>query len=553
MAKEKQAQEIAPLEIVSHDTAQSHMREKVDDYIISVGDLETDPFEDGKAVQPFAAGFFAGKKFVHFWGDDCIPRLIAFLNSLREPHLIYFHNGGKFDFQYMLEYLDDVFIINGRIVKCRLGIHQLRDSYALIPEPLAAYEKTKIDYDLFKRDVREQHRDLITRYLRSDCVNLYEMMIAFRAEFGDALTIGQASMRELKKFVKFETLNSNTDAFLRQYYFGGRNQCFAAGVLKGSWKLYDVNGMYQKVMRDIKHPISRSYEVGLKINKRTNFACIIARNYGALPIRTKDGLDFTCEQGEFWATIHEIEAGLETGTLEIQRIKHTLEFGECISFADFINHFYESRLEAKRKREKLKDMFYKRVMNSCYGKFAQNPSNFHDYMITRDEIPPGDGWQLDDDNGMVYLWKRPAQGPRFYNNVATAASITGAARAILLRGLAAATNPVYCDTDSIICEALESEVSDTVLGAWKLEGEADTVAIAGKKLYAAFACGQTIKRASKGGSLSGSEIMQICRGGVLEKANLAPTFKFGKQTFIKRTFTKTATAKAFGRSRRKTR
>jgi hypothetical protein len=241
MAKKKQAQKI-----VANSFMQSNMRENIDDYIVATGDLETDPFEDGKAVWPFAAGFFTGKKFTYFWGDDCIPQFVAFLKSLREPHLIYFHNGGKFDFQYLLEHIDDVFIINGRIVKCNLGIHQLRDSYALIPEPLSAYEKTKIDYMLFKREVRERHRLLITRYLRSDCVNLYEMMIAFRAEFGDALTIGQASMRELKKFIKFETLNESSDSFLRKYYYGGRNQCFASGVLKGNWQLYDVNGMYHQ-------------------------------------------------------------------------------------------------------------------------------------------------------------------------------------------------------------------------------------------------------------------------------------------------------------------
>lgn len=538
--------------IIANPNVQQNMREDMSGFRLATADTETDPFAKERKVKPFTAGFFNGKRFKYFWGKDCIKQFVDHLRGLKEPHLIYIHNGGKFDLQFMIQHIENPFIINGRIVKCNIGIHQIRDSYAAVPVPLKGYEKKEIDYTKLEKNVREQNKDEIIAYMKSDCIYLYEMMFAFQQEFGDALTIGQAAMRELKKVTKFETLGENMDTFLRQYYYGGRNQCFKAGIIKGDFKIFDVNSMYPFVMKNFKHPVSRSYNVNNKITSKTNFALIIAKNYGALPQRTPAGLDFTKEFGEFYATIHEIEAGLETGTLEINRVKHAIEFNECISFDQFIDHFYGSRLQAKANGDKLRDIFYKLVQNSCYGKFAQNPMNFFDYMITKDVIPP-EGWQLDEVFEETTLWKRPSNGPKFFNNVATAASITGAARAVLLRGLAAATNPVYCDTDSIICEALNAPQSSTELGAWKLEASADTLAIAGKKLYAAFANDEVVKRASKGGNVSGKQMIDICRGGTIELTNLAPTFNFGKQTFIKRRFTRTANAKAFARSPRKTR
>jgi len=67
---------------------------------LAVIDLETDPFQHGRLPEPFLSGFDNGEQVVEFWGDDCILRLVEFLATLKEPHIIYAHNGGKFDFFY---------------------------------------------------------------------------------------------------------------------------------------------------------------------------------------------------------------------------------------------------------------------------------------------------------------------------------------------------------------------------------------------------------------------------------------------------------------------
>ena len=126
---------------------------------LAVIDLETDPFQHGRLPEPFLSGFDNGESVVEFWGDDCILRLVEFLATLKEPHIIYAHNGGKFDFFYFFQYLENpVRIINGRIVEATIGKHIFRDSYAILPVPLKTHGKLEIEYWKFEKEHREKHK-----------------------------------------------------------------------------------------------------------------------------------------------------------------------------------------------------------------------------------------------------------------------------------------------------------------------------------------------------------------------------------------------------------
>jgi len=176
-------------------------------------------------------------------------------------------------------------------------------------------------------------------------------------------------------------------------------------------------------------------------------------------------------------------------------------------------------------------------MNSAYGKFAQNPDGFKDWCIVDNEALPMP-WlpEHEFDNGWI-IYSRPTTKPHsiFRYNVMTAASITGAARAMLLRGLHGAVNPIYCDTDSIICESLDGDLDEYRLGAWKQEACGDRVAIAGKKLYAVTNKGELVKHACKGVRITPSQIFDVAEGSEVLYENMAPTFSLTKKTkFIKR-------------------
>jgi Vibrio phage DNA polymerase len=543
---------------------------KSDNYRLAVFDTETDPQDYDGEYLPFVVGFFDGYSFRYFWDRNgkpgsCVLAFIDFLKTLRRPYLIYAHNGGKFDFLFLLDHIEQgMHIQNGRIVRCHIGVHQLRDSYSILPIPLSEFkgkhekkkfedqeEKRKFYQSKFNRQDRLSNKTEIVDYLRDDCTTLYEGVSRFREEFGDKLTIGSTSMSQLKKLHPFATSGQTYDRQFRPYYFGGRNEVFRSGILHGDYKVYDVNSMYPTVMRDVLHPISTEHEINIRITDKTTFALIEAKNYGCLPVRTATGLDFSVERGIFWASIHEIQAGLDTGTLQIIRVKHAIEHKERGTFADFVDTFYKKRMAARAVGDEMLVIFYKLILNSAYGKFAQNPENYHNYIITHDELPADVcqphcqpdcpyHWKIYQTNGRHIIWCRPSNSKIFFN-VATAASITAAARALLLRGLAASVDPIYCDTDSIICRQLKGDLDANKLGAWKTEGKGDAVAIAGKKMYAVFDGVNVIKQASKGALISSDAILELCKGGVVRINNPVPHFKFdGSHSFVTRQLKATA-------------
>src|SRR5258708_27517512 len=73
-------------------------------YKLAVGDLETDPFKHNRPIKPFCAEFYDGEIKHQIWGDDCVKQFVEFVAGLPDPYIIYFHNGGRFD--YFLGFLE---------------------------------------------------------------------------------------------------------------------------------------------------------------------------------------------------------------------------------------------------------------------------------------------------------------------------------------------------------------------------------------------------------------------------------------------------------------
>jgi hypothetical protein len=569
---------------------------------LALFDTETDPFriENGKGrdVKPFTCGIYFPDtgEYYDFWGDDCIAQYFEFMaaNYAEEELLIVCHNFGNFDFYFCVDYMDSgsaPFIMNGRMVKVMLQGQEYRDSYSIIPVALGIYQKTEIDYDKFERPVREQNKEEIRAYQKDDCVFLGELVKEFYAMFGDRLTIAGVALPKLRSFHGFLTMSAYTDEKMRPYYFGGRNQCFETGVLRprstDKWTIFDVRSMYPRAMESMQHPVSSEPIYETKITDRTHFAHINATSYGALPVRIEDGpskggLSFPIGRRDFYACIHEIRAGLETGTLKIHKTYSSIYFKHETNFKAFIDEFFALRKQAKLDKDKVRDLLYKLVMNSSYGKFAQDPRKYEKFLFDPDEFPcsaVNEKGKTEDENDWYvhsirdgrFMFAKPQgiKGNMGFFNVATAASITSGARSILLRGLARATRPIYCDTDSIICEALDVPPDAGNLGDWEIEAEGDIAFIAGKKLYAVMHSDRDyaekkrveakdknplevstlpdgteiyrIKKAHKGVKLTADEIIRVANGEVVEYANPVPKFKLnGDVEFVTRNIKRTA-------------
>jgi len=515
-------------------------RKKSPEKKVAVIDYETDPFKYGRVPEPFLAGFYSEEiGFKQFWGDDCIEQLLQFLHDLTYPHVIFAHNGGKFDFFLMLEHLQNpVKIINGRIVQATLGIHKLQDSFAILPVPLSAYHKDKINYDKFEKENRDKNRAEIIAYLETDCTALFDLVMVFIMRFGLRLTIGGAAIKELRKMHPFDSQRKTHDEKYRPYYFGGRVEFFESGILKGDWKIYDVNSMYPKVMRDYDHPTGSVYSAAYSaiMDKRGRmsgfadapfyFARIECQQNGAFPVREKGkSLNFNVPEGEFFVTSHELKAAIATGRVQNVKVKELRIPHKVIRFPDYVDLFTREKIAAKKSKDKGAEIIAKLFLNSAYGKFGQNPENYFDYEIHNNgEAPEEEGYE-------IYfaapkqptIWRKPSVS-RAYYDVATAASITSAARSVLMLALSKAKRAIYCDTDSIICESLDLPLHDSALGKWKLEASGTVAAIAGKKLYSLRDGKEYVKTASKGVKMKGKDVFDICRGKTFHWENSAPSF-----------------------------
>jgi hypothetical protein len=521
---------------------------------IAVVDMETDPFVVGRVPEPFLVGFYDGESYIEF---SQVPDFLDYLSGDGPPFLIYAHNGGKFDSHFIAPFLPpgtEFFIINGRIVSFKYLRHEFRDSYAILPIALEQYAKTKIDYSWFERGEREKHRAEISSYLKDDCINLYRLVTAFIAQYGDRPTMGLTALNHWRQSHQELKHGVNATRYfhrrIRPFFAGGRTQAFESGVFQRHVRAYDLNSAYASAMVHSEHPFGSDVVIasgpppGGHIFPHC-FYLIEAESDGCLPTRNGPTLLYPSGRHIFHATGHELVAGLETGTVLRVRFIERYIFRHTISFRDYIEPLFEMKRAAQPKSSEY--IFAKLLMNSLHGKFAANPDNYWHYVsipARQLKIFTEKGWKYDglltDDVALVCLPLEERE--RHYYNIAITASITGLVRATLWRTICKLRKlgsvVYYCDTDSIITDG-KLPVSDE-LGGWKLEHEGNLLAIAGRKLYAMRGHDGKWKIAHKGAQLTPQQVIKIARGGTVEYRSAAPTFRLGHApTFVKRTLRRT--------------
>lgn len=528
---------------------------------IAVVDAETDPFKYGRVPVPFIWGFYNGHTYKTFETTD---ELVAFLYDQRI--IVYAHNGGKFDYHFMFRHIcpfDELKIINGRLAKFTIGLCEFRDSFNILPVPLADYKKDEIDYSIMEEGERDKpkNRKKILAYLESDCRYLYDMVSGFVETYGMHLTQATAAMKYWQKSEQVKAPHTDAEYYaeLKPFYYGGRVECFEQGLINEPFKVADINSAYPYAMLS-QHPIGTEFDflTGELLNE--HLACIVGNYFytvdavakGCFPYRKKDNsLWFPNDQEKrrYKITGWEFRAALDTGTITDWECVECLYHYEFTDFANYINYFYDKRKEAKANDDKENDLFSKLLMNSLYGKFGSNPENYAEYMAMApnlidnfDQIKLGAG--VTDDyvfSGMMHeqlalLSKDLPEEDRRYYNVATSASITGFVRAYLWRAICKSKGIIYCDTDSIAAQSFALDIGKE-LGEWDIEGDFQNGAVAGKKLYAfkyTDACFKKLaekdeaqkkwKIASKGVRLDHKQIVHIAQGGEILYKPDAPTF-----------------------------
>lgn len=512
---------------------------------ITVIDCETDPFLHGRTPEPFLWGYYDGNYFQTF---NTTKDICSFLTG--QTIYAYAHNGGKFDFHYMLPHIKFTksLIINGRIVEMQLGKCTLRDSFAILPMALVQYKKDSIDYGLFEKGIREKHMPEIISYLRGDCIYLYELVTAFLAEFGNKVTLASAGFNKAKEMDSIAHFKTNRFFYklFKPYYHGGRVSVFDKAIITGQTYIYDLNSAYPFAMVH-QHPFGNNVKVYYdnEIVDPLSFYRVVGVSKGVFPyLENERKLSYPDDntEREYSITGYELQAALDTETFTGKIIRR-IQFLNTISFDNYIKHYYAQK--ANSPKGSISYILSKLAMNSVYGKLGANPDRYFDYIIcapnqTRRMMARhnaalaylGDTYSL--------LATPIAEHRKRFYNVATAASITGFVRALLWRAIhniqSRGYTVYYCDTDSIITDCSNLKTSNE-LGDWKLEQTNDLLYIYAPKIYAARDTNtKKWKVASKGVQLTPAQVRLLINGSEVTWQNPAPTFGIRKDTtFIART------------------
>lgn len=474
-------------------------------------------------------------------------------------------------------------IINGRIVAIKIGECELVDSFAAVPQSLKSIKKDEIEYWKMNPEFQEEYWDEIIHYLKGDCVYLYELMIAYRGAAGKKKTIASNALAHANKLgIDPGKTNFRFDTLYRPFYFGGRTECFKPG----SWEnidVFDIRSSYPRAMQE-DHPTGTAFKwvdslKGLTRDEiERSFIVVDCFADGCFPLRneTTEGLKFPTAHNRYNVTGWEYLAAKDIGLIDDEKIISVRYTDETITFYDYVQHWYEYKNRYNKKIDPINYTIGKIMMNSLYGKLAQDASKYSDYKIVPNDArlpcnsPHPDRYGVckicdfqELDHGWTFftkfegktfhrresLWKHQYrfgiewEAKPLYKNVATGASITGYARASLLRAIHAVgrEHVIYCDTDSLCVTqfADTSSLSQTdKIGDWEREiTRAPVGHFGGKKLYAidiepAAKCtcedrNGSCKRhkvVTKGARLTFKEVEKIVNGEEILYQPAAPSF-----------------------------
>jgi len=258
--------------------------------------------------------------------------------------------------------------------------------------------------------------------------------------------------------------NDDIKDFFRKGYYGGRVEVFKFGEITGEINHYDYNSLYPSVMKDFKYPDLFAWKETVTPDFSKEGMAEITIKYPeqkicSLPARTEIELLYPYGTLRGAWCYPEIRQALNDGGV-IKQVHRAIEFNIMTDpFSGYVEHCYNMRLEAKRTKNKLDDVFWKLFMNSLYGKFAQSGGI---EMIYNDRH-----FTLESVGGHV--------------NVIWSAYVTCYGRLRLLEGMRSCDDIYYTDTDSLFCPDILPESAE--LGKLKKEGTYSKCEFIGNKIY----------------------------------------------------------------------
>lgn len=454
-----------------------------------------------------------------------VIELLEVLLSRKNRGITWFaHNGANYDFKYIIDELvqmklqgriyDLEFLVSGnKFIQVTVKHHEkshhhtvIRDSFALIPAPLAAVSKTfapqyvkgHINFDA--EDFNPKNPEHI-QYLHNDVLGLRHSLLTFyrlcieHFEVVPAVTAASTAMKAWKRTIPENSIYFRThnecETFVRRSYFGGMVYLKNVNVENDNMVKLDISGAYGYAMKTFAMPVGGAVHTDTYEPDHIGFyrvKVIAPKNLEKyiIGVKTKTGVIWA--RGSFETTIdsYTFEYALSRGySLEVIE-GYYFERKEYI-FKEFIEKC--ERLEFKNKGNAIGDTA-KLMRNSLYGKFGTNPDKI-EYGINK---AYDDGWSPmpDETTGLPheYLCTRDIVIDASYIMPHWASCITACVRIYLDKLDAIAEYSfVYNDTDSsVIPQSVYERIKDKLpsnkeYGMFKLETVYDMFLIKGPKAY----------------------------------------------------------------------
>ena len=424
---------------------------------------------------------------------------------------VYAHNGGGWDWLSFVEWYMNAhdearnltFTMTGsKMLLVTIEIEKeftirLCDSLNLFYAGLDSVGKKflgrgKVEIPGHPEDIARENPELFREYVRGDVNTLYHSVVKLCEILHEisgidslGITLPATALKVFRAgYLKrdlWTPKHKDLRKILREGYRGGRVEVFRPGY-HPKVRVYDINSLYPAIMRTVPVPVSAQgfwtknyhpYALGVyRINFKQTRRAKAVLNIGGHGVYEGSGVFFSPELN----LLREVDKKSQVEIVEGFVFEETGPI-----FRPYVDELYRLRMSDV---EGPLGEVCKRLLNSLYGKFGQNPVRENLFLLR-------DGSQLEDmvDAGSIItpvdeargLWSVQEEKECRFEHVGIAGTITSAARVALYRHFDDRT--IYCDTDSVHTTG-EVQVSATrELGGMKLEFEGEGV-YAGKKLYA---------------------------------------------------------------------
>ena len=478
-----------------------------------------------------------------------------------------------------------------REIKKSITLIEFKDSFKILPDSLNKLAHTflnqsKIDFD-HTRVTKEwlkiqENLDTVKTYLYNDCRLLIDILKKSRNIFFEQcsvdilrnLTLPAVTLDIFRTYFLENAIaqanhaledpstlmlkpNNNASIFIRESYTGGRVDVFKPAFYYNSsektrdgsiLKAYDINSLYPSVMRK-SMPVGKAKYIrnNLSLNNDSLgfYRAIVTIDEGifpTLPLRFKFGKEprLIFPRGRFkgiWYS-EELKLAQSVGA-KIKLIDGYVFESSFPVFMEFVDHFYQKRLDAKHNNDLVLNRIFKLILNSLYGRLGMRtdlpetfivPNNLVDILTSYftvesvnkfnnwtilsivNQIPPGPlhGDSFTHYNQLIIesiLEELKRKQDILGNNTAIhmAAAITSLARIELHKVLFNHKEHIYyCDTDSVfIADKLpENIVSKDDIGKWKHESDIKEAYFINPKTYGYIKTDDSVVIKSKGALLS---------------------------------------------------